>query len=217
MSDLKVDGIIASTSTNTNLTLQGKGTGKVAIGDGALLFPDADGSANQVIETNASGVLSFVSLPSTGFTLATEQATTSGTSVTFGSIPTGTKMVIIMFEGVSLNSNTDIDVTIGDSGGLETSGYVSTSNSLENTASANVASTAEFNINLVDAAHIFSGTMTLTLKDSSNFTWISTHEFKAATNTVCHGGGEKSLSAELTQVSIGGGTFDAGSINIMYQ
>jgi len=65
MSDLKVDGVIASTGTNTNLTLQGKGSGKVAIGDGALLFPDADGSANQVIETNASGVLSFVT-PSAG-------------------------------------------------------------------------------------------------------------------------------------------------------
>jgi hypothetical protein len=51
VSDLKVDGIIASTGTNTALTLQGKGTGKVDIGDGALSFPDADGSANQVIST----------------------------------------------------------------------------------------------------------------------------------------------------------------------
>jgi len=62
MSDLKVDGIIASTGSNTNLTLQGKGTGKVAIGDGALLFPDADGSANQVIATNASAALSFITV-----------------------------------------------------------------------------------------------------------------------------------------------------------
>ena len=33
MSDLKVDGIIASTGTNTNLTLEGKGTGGVKITD----------------------------------------------------------------------------------------------------------------------------------------------------------------------------------------
>jgi len=33
MSDLKVDGVIASTGTNTNLTLQGKGTGGVKITD----------------------------------------------------------------------------------------------------------------------------------------------------------------------------------------
>ena len=60
MSDLKVDGIIASTGTNTALTLQGKGSGKVDIGDGALSFPDADGSADQVISTTGSGVLQFV-------------------------------------------------------------------------------------------------------------------------------------------------------------
>jgi hypothetical protein len=59
MSDLKVDGIIASTGTNTALTIQGKGSGTVDIGDGALSFPDADGSANEFIKTNGSGVLSF--------------------------------------------------------------------------------------------------------------------------------------------------------------
>jgi hypothetical protein len=59
MSDLKVDGIIASTGTNTALTLQGKGSGKVAIGDGALLFPDADGSDGQFIKTDGSAALSF--------------------------------------------------------------------------------------------------------------------------------------------------------------
>jgi len=60
MSDLKVDGIIASTGTNTALTLQGKGSGKVDIGDGALSFPDADGDADQVIKTDGSGALAFV-------------------------------------------------------------------------------------------------------------------------------------------------------------
>jgi hypothetical protein len=59
MSDLKVDGIIASTGTNTALTLQGKGSGKVDIGDGALSFPDADGSDGEFIKTDGSGALSF--------------------------------------------------------------------------------------------------------------------------------------------------------------
>jgi len=60
MSTLKTDAISAATGTNTNLALTGKGTGKVAIGDAALLFPDADGSSSgDVLQTNASGVLSF--------------------------------------------------------------------------------------------------------------------------------------------------------------
>jgi len=65
LSDLKVDGIIASTGTNTALTLQGKGSGKVDIGDGALSFPDADGNANEFIKSDGSGALSFA-VPSAG-------------------------------------------------------------------------------------------------------------------------------------------------------
>ena len=59
MSTVKTNAVTGST-TNSALALTGNGTGKVDIGDGALTFPDADGSANQVIETNGSGVLSFV-------------------------------------------------------------------------------------------------------------------------------------------------------------
>jgi len=66
MSDLKVDGIIASTGTNTALTLQGKGSGVVTIGDGNLKFPDADGSANEMIITNGSAQLSFTAQPTSG-------------------------------------------------------------------------------------------------------------------------------------------------------
>jgi hypothetical protein len=82
MSDLKVDGIIASTGTNTALTLQGKGSGKVAIGDGALLFPDADGSDGEFIKTDGSAALSFaaagggISLQVVEMTLAKATGTT---------------------------------------------------------------------------------------------------------------------------------------------
>ena len=59
MSTIKADAITASTGTNTNIAITGKGSGKVAIGDGTLLFPDADGSAGTAIVTNGSGTLSF--------------------------------------------------------------------------------------------------------------------------------------------------------------
>ena len=213
MSTLKSDAVTA-VSSNTSITIKGAGSGVVKLGDGELTFPDADGDANQVIKTNGSGALSFVT---SGFTLATEQATTSGTSVTFGSIPTGTKLIIIMFEDVSMNSGADFDVTIGDSGGLETSGYVSSSARMEATAFDMNNSTADFIVKVTDANTIVSGTFTLALKDASNFTWVASYLCKSATNKLSLGGGHKSLSAELTQVAISGGTFDNGSINIMYQ
>jgi hypothetical protein len=215
MSDLKVDGIIASTGTNTALTLQGKGSGKVDIGDGALSFPDADGSDGEFIKTDGSGALSFAAAG--GFTLATEQATTSGTSVTFGSIPAGVKMIVIMFEEVSWTGAADIVITIGDSGGLETSSYVSTWKLDSNGTTTRGSSTSSYVSRQDGAAALVSGLYTLSLKDASNFTWIFSGHHKNVTNSVAEGHGSKSLSAELTQLSIAGGTFDAGSINIMYQ
>jgi len=59
MSSLSVDAITAKTA-NTNLTLTGSGTGKVVLGDGSLVLPDADGTAGQLLQTNGSGTLSFV-------------------------------------------------------------------------------------------------------------------------------------------------------------
>ena len=59
MSTIKADAITASTGTNTNIAITGKGSGKVKLGDGNLLFPDADGSAGTAIVTNGSGTLSF--------------------------------------------------------------------------------------------------------------------------------------------------------------
>jgi len=42
MSELKVDGVVASTGTNTNLTLEGKGTGGVKISDYLVQAKGAD-------------------------------------------------------------------------------------------------------------------------------------------------------------------------------
>ena len=46
--------------TNIDLKITPKGTGKIIL-DG-LAFPNADGTANQVLQTNGSGVLSFASV-----------------------------------------------------------------------------------------------------------------------------------------------------------
>jgi hypothetical protein len=150
-----------------------------------------------------------------GFTLGTEQATTSGTSVTFSGIPAGIKMLIFMFEGVSLTSDVSMDLTLGDSGGLETTGYVSTGWN----AGTYVGSTVAFETTSGAAgAGATSGHVIFCLKDSANFTWIASGACKQATANAWSVGGEKSLSAELTQISLSGGTFDgAGSVNIMYQ
>jgi len=152
-----------------------------------------------------------------GFTQGTEQATTSGTSFTFGSIPAGVQMIVIHLFGVSFPSATDIDVTIGDAGGLETSGYFGSSMVVEdNNTQSVITSTSEFIINGTSGSDTITGAVTLTLEDSANFTWIQSHSLYVGTTAVAYGGGSKTLSGELTQLTIAGGTFDAGAVNIMY-
>ncbi len=66
MSTIETDAITAATGTNTAIKIKGKGSGVVKIGDGELSFPDADGSADQIIKTDGSGNLSFIAQPSGG-------------------------------------------------------------------------------------------------------------------------------------------------------
>ena len=62
--------------------------------------------------------------------------------------------------------------------------------------------------------------MDLRLKDVANFTWVSGHNARSATNVVLSGGGVKSLSAALTQLRIttvnGSDVFDAGTVALQY-
>jgi len=64
MSTVKANTVTAST-TNGNVSIVGNGTGKVTLGDGNLIFPDADGSASQFLQTNGSGTLSFSDVSAT--------------------------------------------------------------------------------------------------------------------------------------------------------
>ena len=180
----------------------------------------ATGDDGQVLtSTGAGSAPAFEDAGGGGLTLASEQATTSGSGVTFGSIPTGTKLIIVSFIGVSTDSGANLYVKLGDSGGLESSGYLSTASRLETSVAISTNNaTAAFCINNSATGHTIHGSMTLTLEDSSGFTWASTHSTFLLTTMSSSGGGTKSLSAELTQVQVlpASGNFDAGAVNIAY-
>lgn len=215
MSTIKVD-TLNEKSTNGNIAVIPTGSGKLVL-DG-LTWPHADGTAGQAIVTNASGVLSFAA--GGGFTQGTEQATTSGTSWTFSGIPAGVNMVVINWYGFSMSGAiTDIDVQIGDAGGIETGSYISSAMKFESDATRDYNhTTSAFNIVQNVASDVIHGTMVLTLQDAANHAWLSTHVFEnKAALAIQWGGGSKTLSGALTQLKISGGTGDAGAVNIMYQ
>lgn len=156
--------------------------------------------------------------------MGTLTATTSGTTKDFTGIPANTKKIILSLNGVSLNGTSDLLVQLGDSGGIETSGYVSSAAWLFNASPAAATSnTSGFLVRAAgDASYSVSGHVTLILMDASTNLWAESHTTAniGASAGVGVGGGTKSLSGTLTQIrltSVSGNTFDAGSINITYE
>jgi len=149
----------------------------------------------------------------------TAVASTSGTSIDFTSLPAGVRRITVMFAAVSTNGTSSLLVQLGDSGGVETTGYVSTGVATTGAAGGNVTSTAGYIIRGLDAAFSMNGQMVITLLGSNQ--WCSSHVITSDTSATQLGGGRKTLSDTLDRIRIttvnGTDTFDAGTINILYE
>jgi len=152
---------------------------------------------------------------------ATAQNSTSGTSIDFTGIPTGVKRVTVMFNGVSTNGTSVYQVQIG-SGSVTTTGYksvasyISASSPLANSYSSGLAF-----VNSVAAIYNYSGTLTLTLINSNTWSYTSMVSIDALNAIFMSSGVSPSLGGILDRIRIttvnGTDTFDAGSINILYE
>jgi len=164
-----------------------------------------------------SGGSLFLSTP---LTRGTAQNTTSGTFIDFTGIPSWVRRITVMFNGVSTNGGSSLLVQIGISSGVETSGYVSVGVNTNGAGGGTVSSTSGFVIRNVAATDTSSGSMTLN-NVSSNI-WVSNHTIDTQNSGVCAiGGGNKTLAGVLDRVRIttvgGTDTFDAGTVNIMWE
>ncbi len=152
----------------------------------------------------------------------TAVASTSGTSIDFTGLPAGVRRITVMFNEVSSSGTSNFLIQLSDSGGIENTGYVSTSNytNQANTTGGSNSTAGYLLFNSASSgAALISGTYTL-VNISGNI-WIGSGVHKIATTQVLFSGGSKTLSDVLTQVRIttvnGTDTFDAGSINILYE
>lgn len=191
---------------------------------------NASTSTGYIQTADTSGDLALQSNGTTQFTVSstgaygqiksgTAVASTSGTAIDFTSIPSWVKRITIMLDGISLSGTDSFLVQLGDSGGIETTGYVSTSTSTTASAGGTLSSTSGFAIRAATPANLCSGHMVLT--NITGNTWISSHCATLDGSTAgTFGGGTKTLSATLDRVSVtrtGTNTFDAGTINILYE
>lgn len=150
---------------------------------------------------------------------ATAVASTSGTSIDFTSLPAWVEKITVMFSLVSTNSTSLIQVQIG-SGSVTTTGYSGFYGIMTASAVSGASSTTGFLINSTQAANNISGA--IQIFNLSGNTWVaSVGVGTPASGGLCVGGGTLTLGGVLDRVRIttvnGTDTFDAGSINIMYE
>jgi hypothetical protein len=193
--------VVADSSTDT-LTL--------AAGSGITITTNATTDTITIAASGGGG----------GITQGTAVASTSGTTIDF-SIPSGVVMINIMFNDVSTNATDKLYVQLGDSGGIETTGYISNCKHF-GAGTANLDSNVAFSDFFSGAANKRCGLYNLSLVDSATNTWVLMGQMTVSEATGSHDFivGRKSLSGELTTIRItgsDGGTFDGGVINIQYQ
>ena len=187
---------------------------------GLVVAPAAAGTADQVLATNGSGVQSWSDRAR--LVRGTAVASTSGTSIDFTGIPSWVERVTVLFNAVSLSGTADLLVQIGISTGIVNTGYASSSSFAGTAVDAGAAtSTTGFVVRAGLATAGIGGAMTL--DNISGNIWVASLAGGRtdATASVVIAGGTKTLTDVLDRVRItttnGTDTFDAGSLNIIYQ
>jgi hypothetical protein len=169
-----------------------------------------DGSASVTI--NSGAVL--------GITSGTAVASTSGTSIDFTSIPSWVKRITVMLQGVSTSGTSNIQVQIG-AGSVSTSGYLGSGSFVQTGTTTATTSTTGFALSTnVAASTVIHGIATICLLGSNVWAFSSTVS-RSDAGSVISASGSLSLGGTLDRIRIttvnGTDTFDAGTINILYE
>lgn len=173
------------------------------------------------VPTDLTAAQARTALSSPGFTRRTSVAMTTQTFVDFDTIPAGTVRIVVTFAAFSTNGTSLPIIQIGDSGGIETTGYTGSTSLILNAAGTTVATLSSgFALSpSVAAATVFQGSVTLDLVDGFN-TWAAFGGMGGGAASTTQVAGFKTLSGELDRVRIttvnGTDQMDAGSVNVMY-
>jgi hypothetical protein len=217
-----------------SLVLQSSGGGSVTLNEpttASNFTQDLPAVTGNVVIDSATQTLTNKTLTSptiggtpTGvgvLTSGTAVDSTSGTSIDFTSIPSWVKRVTVNFSGVSTNGTSDYLIQLGTSGGIQSSGYVGTSTYVGGPP-ASINFNTGFSINTGLSSITMQGSLTFSLLNSATGTWcLSAVLGNGDVNYVRLSAGSKTLSGTLDRLRIttvnGTDTYDAGSINILYE
>jgi len=207
---IKTADVGSTGSTANTLTQRLKITpkGGFSFGSGATNY----GTAGQVLLSNGDAAPSFGSalIPKT-------VVTASGTSFEFTAIPSWVKRITIAISGLSTSGTGSVLIQLGTSSSYETSGYLGSASTSAGTADNFSSGFAIANSST--AGSVYHGIVTLVNLDSN--TWVESGLLGLSnTASLRESAGSKSLSAALTRLQFyidGTQTFDAGTVNILYE
>jgi len=184
-------------------------------------YNDAGTFSTNLTQSNPTANVN-IALPATSGTMAKVEdklvlgtaVTASGTSVDFTEIPSWAKRITVMLNVVSTNGASPMLVQLGDSSGIEPSGYSSgaTRDGASTTSTAGFILLPDTSVSVIASGNI------IICKHTST-TWTSSGVLGRMDGIVNMSGGSKTLSDTLDRIRIttvnGTDTFDAGTINIM--
>ena len=221
LATLTTNNILLGNGTATPQFVAPGGAGNVLVSDGTTW------SSTTTFAPTAVGQVPF-STNGSSYTATqkivqgTAQTTTSGTSIDFTSIPSWVKRITVMFSGVSTSGTSYKLVQIG-AGSVTSSGYVSAGGFIGGSVGFAVqSSTAGFIIASNDATDNIYGSVVINLVTGNTWGVYGTLGDTLGTyvNAYTVSGGV-TLSGTLDRIRIttvnGTDTFDAGSINILYE
>lgn len=155
-------------------------------------------------------------------TLGTAVASTSGTSIDFTGIPSWVKRITVNLSGVSLSAGSNIVIQLGTSSTPKTSGYLGAY--VTNTSApavAVVALSAGFVFSSTNSSALHNGSIVISLLNSASNTWSGFGiDSESSGGRITSVSGSVPLSGTLDMVRVTSSstdTFDAGSINILYE
>ena len=155
-------------------------------------------------------------------TAATAQ-TASGSSVDFTGIPSWVKRITVTLDGISFAAAGVARIRLGTSSGLETTGYTGvvfnyTTTPTISTSALSSSPEGMFAVAGSAAATTVSGVITIVNSEGNK--WISTGQVnRVGDSTQAIGNGAITLPSTLDRLSLVAttSTFDAGTINILYE
>ena len=191
-----VNSFIVNTDTTGNLVLQSSGS--------SITLSNA---ANTIIMGGSI------------LTSGTAVASTSGTSIDFTGIPSWVKRITVMFNGVSTNGSSPVLIQLGYSGGIINTGYLANSTYLY-TAGIRGQYTTGFGSTYASSVNVRNGITTIC--NINGDTWIASGVLgDYSDNATVQLAGIVTLIGKLDRIRVttvnGTDTFDAGSINILYE